>query len=68
MARMAHPLGMNVVADGVETEEQIQRLQRMNFDGGQGFALAAPMGLQEFLAFVTVRRISTDSRPNPLTL
>jgi predicted signal transduction protein with EAL and GGDEF domain/class 3 adenylate cyclase len=65
---MAHSLAMDVVANCVETEAQVHKLQRLNFDGAQGFALATPMAWEEFLAFAAVRRIAADSRPNPLTL
>lgn len=68
IARMAHALRLSVIAEGVETDEQVDKLQRLHFDSAQGYALSAPMSLDEFLAFAAIRRISTDSRPSPLTL
>ena len=39
---MAHALGMVVAAEGVETEEQLFRLQDLGCDRAQGFYLAMP--------------------------
>jgi diguanylate cyclase (GGDEF)-like protein/PAS domain S-box-containing protein len=40
---LAHNLGMAVVAEGVETEEQRQLLLRLGCEGLQGFLLHAPL-------------------------
>ena len=39
---MAHGLGMEVVAEGIETEEQLQYLNSLNCDRGQGYLLSRP--------------------------
>ena len=44
---LAHSLGMTVVAEGVETEEQYQRMLEADCDSGQGFYFAHPMNAQE---------------------
>ncbi|HAZ98374.1 MAG TPA: phosphodiesterase, partial [Halomonas sp.] len=44
---MAHHLGLSVVAEGVETSEQHQRLLSYHCDGFQGLGLAKPMPLAE---------------------
>jgi EAL domain-containing protein (putative c-di-GMP-specific phosphodiesterase class I) len=49
---MAHKLGIAVVAEGIETEEQHQLLKRIGCDFGQGYLFAAPITLGELLALV----------------
>jgi diguanylate cyclase (GGDEF)-like protein len=46
--RMAHALGQIVIAEGVETQEQLDFLKRHECDYGQGFLLAKPMTASEF--------------------
>jgi diguanylate cyclase (GGDEF)-like protein len=40
--RMAHALNIDVLAEGVETSEQFQRLLDLGCEAGQGFGLARP--------------------------
>jgi diguanylate cyclase (GGDEF)-like protein len=40
---MAGTLGLDVVAEGVETEEQLRRLRELGCDRAQGFLLARPL-------------------------
>ncbi len=40
---LAHSLGMRVVAEGVEYEDQLARLRELDCDRVQGFLFAAPM-------------------------
>jgi diguanylate cyclase (GGDEF)-like protein/PAS domain S-box-containing protein len=49
---MAHSLGLTVVAEGVETEGQMQFLRNHGCDEIQGFWLARPMEAQQCLAFI----------------
>jgi diguanylate cyclase (GGDEF)-like protein len=49
---MAHSLGLNVVAEGVETEAQMYFLRNHGCDEIQGYWLARPLESQQCLAFV----------------
>jgi diguanylate cyclase (GGDEF)-like protein len=42
LVSLAHGLGLTVVAEGVETEEQLTELRRLGCDSVQGFLLARP--------------------------
>jgi EAL domain-containing protein (putative c-di-GMP-specific phosphodiesterase class I) len=39
---MGHGLGLEVIAEGVETEEQLAALRRLGCDGAQGYLLGRP--------------------------
>ena len=45
---MAHKLGVKVVAEGVETEEQRDLLLKAGFDFGQGYLFSKPVPVEEF--------------------
>ncbi len=44
---MAHGLGMNVIAEGIETAEQLQYLNTLNCKQGQGYYLAKPKSVEQ---------------------
>jgi diguanylate cyclase (GGDEF)-like protein/PAS domain S-box-containing protein len=44
---LAHNLGMNVVAEGIEQAEQIQQLQALGAEYGQGYFFAKPLDCRE---------------------
>lgn len=50
--RMAHDLGMQVVAEGVETPEQRDLLVAADCDFGQGYWFARPMAVSAFEDFM----------------
>lgn len=49
---MAHSLGMQVIAEGVETDQQLAVLQEMGCDYGQGFLFSPPLRPEAFVAWV----------------
>ena len=49
---MAHSLGLEVVAEGVETVAQLEQLQKQNCDICQGFLYSEPLPLEEFEAIL----------------
>lgn len=55
---MAHELGMKVIAEGIETEQQRDLLVAAGCDFGQGYWLARPMSAQSLEVF-----LSTQPKP-----
>jgi diguanylate cyclase (GGDEF)-like protein len=45
---MAHNLGLRVVAEGVETESELEMLRELGCDEGQGYLFAKPMEADRF--------------------
>ncbi|MEO1589804.1 MAG: EAL domain-containing protein [Cyanobacteria bacterium J06632_22] len=44
---LGHQLGMTVVAEGIETESQLQHLRQLGCDYGQGYFFAKPLNAQQ---------------------
>jgi diguanylate cyclase (GGDEF)-like protein/PAS domain S-box-containing protein len=44
---LAHNLGLIAVAEGIETEEQLDQLRAIGCNGGQGYLLGRPVGAEE---------------------
>lgn len=59
---LAHALGMDVVAEGVETPSQLDRLKAMMCDEMQGFLLGKPLTADAFGAFLHERTASASMR------
>lgn len=53
--RMAHSLGQTVVAEGVETEEQLEFLRSCGCDCGQGYLYSHPLSAENFEAFLVAK-------------
>lgn len=52
---LAHELNITVVAEGVENEEQIERLKEINCDLVQGYYYSKPLPEEEFIDWVGKR-------------
>lgn len=52
---MGHTLGLNVIAEGVETTEQLERLSQYGCTANQGFLFSRPVPLAEFEEFLRGR-------------
>ncbi len=50
---LARNLGLKVIAEGVETETQLDELRKLNCDGAQGFLFAKPMAFEQVREFLT---------------
>lgn len=53
---LAKNLGLSVVAEGIETEAQLETLRSLSCDYGQGFFLARPMGISDIQEFLSGKR------------
>jgi len=59
---IAHQLGLKVVAEGVETQSQLQFLRGLGGDQYQGFYCSRPLSAEAFEAFILARQ-GSRSRP-----
>ena len=49
---LAHNLGLDTVAEGVETEAVLDRLKAMNCDFAQGYLISRPLSSDDFLSYL----------------
>ncbi len=49
---MAHNLGMDVVAEGIETDEQLEVLRKKKCDYGQGYLFSRPVPPEDFIMLI----------------
>jgi len=49
---LGHKLGMNLVAEGIETEVQVTLLRALGCELGQGYLFARPLGAREATALL----------------
>ena len=54
---MARSLGLKVVAEGVETELQLEQLKKLNCEGAQGFYFSKPLNFEDVKAFLNEKQI-----------
>jgi len=59
---LARNLGLKVIAEGVESQVQLDVLKQLGCESAQGYLFAEPMRFQDLLAFVS------DPRPGPGTI
>jgi EAL domain-containing protein (putative c-di-GMP-specific phosphodiesterase class I) len=65
---MAHNLGMQVVAEGVETQEQYARLRALGCEYVQGYLFSKPVPAAEPLLRREPAAVAAQPEPMPFTL
>ena len=53
LGELGHALGMSVVAEGVETDAELEELRELGCDGAQGYLLSRPVTDREAEAMLT---------------
>ena len=61
---MAHNLGLQVVAEGVENKETLEYLKSMKCDVAQGFLFSKPLHAHELLSFLSDKKYTSHSSQN----
>ena len=49
---LAHNLGLSTVAEGVESEQILERLKNMECDVAQGYLISRPLSRDDFLSYL----------------
>ena len=55
---MAKSLGLDLVAEGIETEGQLERLNSLGCEYGQGYLFSKPLPAPQVAAFIARRAAS----------
>ena len=63
---LAHELGLNVVAEGVENDDAIARVASLGCEHAQGYGIGKPIPQEQFLAWIAQRRASGRPAVVPL--
>ncbi|WP_298254904.1 bifunctional diguanylate cyclase/phosphodiesterase [uncultured Arthrobacter sp.] len=61
---MAAALGLDVVAEGVETPNQLEQLDALDVGSAQGFLWAEPLRVDDVVPWLSARAGSVDRRPH----
>ena len=61
---IAHNMGLSVVAEGVETEEQLAILKQLSCETIQGFIFSRPLSENDFLALLLKQEHQQQQRVN----
>ena len=61
---LARNLGLEVIAEGIETESQLEKLRELGCEGGQGYYFAEPMAFEQLREFLfTQNNINLPDAP-----
>lgn len=57
---LAHNLGMDAIAEGIENEAHVTQLQHLGCEYGQGYYFAKPLNIEQATAFIDNREAITN--------
>ncbi len=63
--QVGHALHLDVIAEGIETPHQAQRLHSLGCPHGQGFYYSPPLAPKALEAYLTTQAILTPTSPHP---
>jgi diguanylate cyclase (GGDEF)-like protein len=66
ITELAHGLGMVVVAEGIETQNQIDRMAELGCDLGQGYLIGEPMAAREISELLSATPKFNVNMPVPI--
>jgi diguanylate cyclase (GGDEF)-like protein/PAS domain S-box-containing protein len=66
LVQLGQELGLETVAEGIETVDQLHRLQRQQCNTGQGFLVARPMSAEAITSFV--HSASSEGAVTPMAI
>ncbi len=64
---MGRSLGLNMVSEGVEREEQYRFLSKLGVDSLQGYLFARPMSLEDFKIYLKQRKPKSGTKDDKIT-
>ena len=53
-------LELNAIAEGIETRQQLERLQQLKYQFGQGYLFSKPLSSDDALEFIKIKMVSTS--------
>jgi diguanylate cyclase len=62
VVQLARAMDLNVIAEGVETDEQIAHLSRLGVDAVQGFGLSRPLSAKDLAGELAAHAFSGAAR------
>jgi diguanylate cyclase (GGDEF)-like protein/PAS domain S-box-containing protein len=65
---LAQNLGMDVVAEGVETEDQLRLLRKLECENGQGFLFSTPLGGGQVNQFISNCNLDSNAALDAMAL
>ena len=65
---MAHDMGKETIAEGIETEEQLNFLKKLGCEGGQGFLLSLPHDSNGIEKLLQKNLVGTETAFTPIDL